>query len=273
MIRSLPFAALLLTAAAATSQAEDAWRYSVGIHDFAVPDENSDTYGINGGVSVDKHTGSGRHVYGSAVIYVDYDQDDLDPSRYPIWWQVHLGTDGDFWKSERTRLGWNADLNTRMNTASSIEREMTAMPALVAAYDSNVFGASAQASAGWFFLEIDDDVPKEQGYVREDRGAFRNSTLGYSLAADMTLKLGSTFSASGEAQEWWDSHDWLQTRYKVALRMATGQSHGQTSEFVLSADFSEYNLDPYFRPEVGVPIMPWDNDVLIRLSFDTAWNR
>ena len=272
MICSRLLAALLLAGAASTGQADD-WRYSVGIHDFAVPDVNSDTYGINGGVSIDKHTAAGRHVYGSAVVYVDRDQDDLDPSRYPIWWQIHAGTDGDFRQNERTRFGWNADVATRMNTASSIEREISAMPSLVVAYDAEVFRASAQAGAGWFFLEIDDDVPKARGYVREERGDFRHSTLGYSLEADMTLKLGSSFSAYGEAQEWWDSHEWLQTRYKVALRMATGQSHGQSSEFVLSADFSEYSLDPYFRPNVGVPIMPWDNDVMIRLSFDTAWKR
>jgi hypothetical protein len=272
MLGSRVLATLLLSAIAATATAAD-WRYSVGVHDFAVPDIDSDTYGINGGISVDKQTDAGRHVYGSAVLYVDYDQDDNDPSRYPIWWQVHLGTDGNFWKSGRMRLGWNADLDTRMNTASSIEREMTAMPALIAAYDANLLRASAQASAGWFFLEIDDDVPKERGYVREERGSFRNSTFGYSLAADMNLKLGSSFSVYGEAQEWWDSHDWLQTRYKVALRMAAGRTHERSSEFVLSADFTEYSLDPYFRPSVGVPIMPWDNDVLIRLSFETVWKR
>lgn len=272
MICSRVLATLLLSAAAASAAAAD-WRYSVGIHDFAVPDVSSDTYGINGSVCVDKQTDGGRHVYGSAVLYVDYDQDDLDPSRYPIWWQIHAGTDGDFRKGEQTRLGWNANIDTRMNTASSIEREISAMPALVAGYDTGIFAASAQAAAGWYFSEIDDDVPKSRGYVREDRGAFRNSTLAYSLAADMTLKLGSSFSAHGQAQEWWDSDDWLETRYKVALRMATGQSHEQNSAFELSADFYEYNLDPYFRPSVGVPIMPWDNDVMIRLSFETAWKR
>src|SRR5262245_9999233 len=102
MIRSRALAALLLSATAASATATD-WRYSIGIHDFAVPDINSDTYGINGSVSVDKQTDGGRHVYGSAVLYVDYDQDDNDPSRYPIWWQVHLGTDGDFWKGGRAR--------------------------------------------------------------------------------------------------------------------------------------------------------------------------
>jgi hypothetical protein len=272
MTGSRLFAALLLAGAAATGRADD-WRYSVGIHDFAVPDVDSDTYGINGGVSVDKHTAAGRHVYGSAVVYVDHDQDDLDPDHIPIWWQLHAGTDGDFRRGDHTRLGWNANVDTRINTVSGVEREILAMPALVAGYDSNMFQASAQAAAGWFFLEIDDDVPKSRGYVREERSDFRNNALGYSLAADMTLKLGASFSAYGKAQEWWDSHDWLETHYQVALRMAAGRSHEQSSEFVLSADFYEYNLDPYFRPNVGVPIMPWDNDVMIRLSFDTAWMR
>ena len=270
MTGSRLFAALLLTVAATTGRADD-WRYSVGIHDFAVPDVDSDTYGINGSVSVDKHTAAGWHVYGSAVVYVDHDQDDLDPDHIPIWWQLHAGTDGDLWRGDHTRLGWNANVDTRINTASSIEREIFAMPALVAGYDSDVFQAAAQAAAGWFFLEIDDDVPKSRGYVREERSDFRNNAFGYSLAADMTLKLGSSFSAYGQAQEWWDSHDWLQTHYKLALRMAASQSHEHSSEFVLSADFNEYNLDPYFRPNVGVPILPWDNDVMIRLSYDTAW--
>ena len=138
MICSRVLAALMLTAAAASGEAAD-WRYSVGIHDFAVPDVNSDTYGINGSVSVDKHTDGGRHVYASAVVYVDYDQDDLDPSRIPIWWQIHAGTDGDFWQGDQARLGWTANVDTRINTASSIEREIFAMPALVAGFDTNIF--------------------------------------------------------------------------------------------------------------------------------------
>jgi hypothetical protein len=125
-----------------------------------------------------------------------------------------------------------------------------------------------QTGAGWFFLEIDDDVPKTRGYDRDD---FRNSTLGYSAAADMTLKLGASWTAFGHAQEWWDSHEWLQSQLRVALRMAAGHSHSHSSEFVLSADFNEYNLDVYARPDVSQPILPWDDDVMIRLSFDTTW--
>jgi hypothetical protein len=261
------FAALLLTGAAATGEAAD-WRYSVGVHDFNVPDVDSHTYGLNLGISVDRQTAAGRHVFGSADVFVDRDHDDLDPDHIPVWWQVHAGTDGELWKGERTHLGWTAAFDTRVNTVSSVERQIIAMPAIVAGYETNPFAASVQAGTGWFFLEIDDDVPKTRGYDRSD---FRNSELGYSLAADLSLKLGKSWTAFGQAQEWRDNHDWLQNEYKVALRMEASHSHAHSSGFMLSADFHEYNLDVYARPDVSQPILPWNNDVMIRLSFDTEW--
>jgi hypothetical protein len=267
MICSRVFAALLLAGAAAGGEAAD-WRYSVGVHDFAVPDVDSHTYGINGSLSVDRRTEGGRHVFGSVKVYVDRDEDDLDPDHIPIWWQVHAGSDGRLSEGAHTHVGWTADFDTRVNTVSSVEREIVAMPAIVAGYDAKRFQGSLQTGAGWFFLEIDDDVPKTRGYDRDD---FRNSTLGYSIAADLTLKLGESWMASGQAQEWWDSHDWLQSHYKVALSMSAGHSSKQSSEFVLSADFNEYNLDVYARPDVSQPILPWDDDVMITLSFETAW--
>ena len=83
---------LLLLATGAVEAAD--WRYSVGIHDYNVPDVDSHTYGIDATVSMDERTESGRHTFASADVFVDHDQDDLDPDHIPIWWKVHLGTDG-----------------------------------------------------------------------------------------------------------------------------------------------------------------------------------
>jgi hypothetical protein len=39
---------------AASAGAADDWRYAIGLHDFAVPDVDSHTYGLDGRVSVDR---------------------------------------------------------------------------------------------------------------------------------------------------------------------------------------------------------------------------
>jgi hypothetical protein len=257
------FAVLLLAGAAGAGQAAER-RYSIGVHDFAVPDVDSHTYGISGSVSVEKQTESGRHLAGSVDLFVDHDKDDLDPDHIPIWWKVHLGTDGDFWHATAMHVGWTADVNTRMNTVSSIERQILAFPAIAARYDGNVLQPSLKAGAGWFFLEIDDDVPKTRGYDRSD---FRNSTLGYEAAADLTVRLGPSWTIYGQAQYWRDSHDWLQTQYKAALRVNVGWMKG--GELALSAEANEYNLDVYARPD-ALPILPWNDDLMIRLSFSAT---
>ena len=255
------FAVLVLAGAAGTGDAAER-SYSIGVHDFAVPDVDSHTYGVSGSVSVDKQTDAGRHLVGSFDLFVDHDQDDLDPDHIPIWWQVHLGSDGDLWHGARTHVGWTADVNTRMNTVSSIERQIIALPAITARYDGNVLQPSLKAGAGWFFLEIDDDVPKTRGY---DRADFRNSTLAYEVAAGLAVRIGASWTVSGQAQDWRDNHDWLQKHYEAALRVKTDHWI-KGGELALSAESNEYNLDVYARPG-ALPILPWDDDLLIRLSF------
>jgi hypothetical protein len=263
MYAATVFAAVMLPGAAGRANADE-WRYWVGLHDFSVPDVDSHTYGAFGGVSIDKQTKTGRHLAGSIDLYLDRDKDDLDPDHIPIRWDVHLGSDGELWQADRTHIGWTADIDTRMNTVSSVEREITALPAIVSWYDGAHVRPSLKAGAGWFFLEIDDDVPKTRGYDRSD---FRNSTLAYSAAGDLTIKLGACCEVFGQAQSWWDSDVWLQNQYEAGLHVHGGwMKHG---ELVLDADVYEYNLDVYQR--AGEPaILPWNDDLLIRLSFNTA---
>src|SRR4051812_37794405 len=84
--------AVLFFASPASGAVADDWRYSIGVHDFIVSDVDSQTYGINAGVSIDKRTDGGRHVFGSFDIFLDYDSDHLDNDHIPIWWQLHLGS-------------------------------------------------------------------------------------------------------------------------------------------------------------------------------------
>lgn len=265
------FAALFFALAASAGAAEGEWRYRVGVHDFLVPDVNSHTYGFNAGLSLDKRTDSGGHFFGSVDVFRDFDRDHLDNDHIPIWWQLHLGSDGDFWRDNRMRFGWTADVNTRMNTVSSIERQITALPALVGGYDGQVLQASLEAGAGWFFLEIDDDAPREQGY---DRSGLRNSTFAYSAAAKATLKLSDTWAISGQARGWWDSNRPLENYYQAALRMDANRWFGggvmKQPAFVLSADYYWYNLGVYNQPNLP-PVLRWNDDLMIRLSLEAKW--
>jgi hypothetical protein len=251
--------------AAATGHAAD-WRYSLGIHDFIVDDVGSNTYGVTAGMYGSELTESGQHYFGSLQVSWDHDKDHLDPDHIPIWWQLHLGTDGVFRHASKMDFGWTADLNTRINTVSSIEREIQALPALVAAYKGDTVQASAKAGAGYFFLEIDDDAPKERGYGREN---LRNTTFAESLAADGAVELAERWKLVGRAQGWWDGSDWLQTEYGAELHMALDNST-KHSEMVLSAEANEYNLDVYQHGE-ALPVLAWNNDLLIKLFFVTAW--
>ena len=83
--------AVIMLAGAASTASADEWQYWVGVHDFKVPDVDSHTYGVTGGVSVDKQTKSGTHLVGSVDLFLDRDKDDLDPDHIPIRWDVHLG--------------------------------------------------------------------------------------------------------------------------------------------------------------------------------------
>jgi hypothetical protein len=267
------FAALFFAAASIDGVAEDSqdWRYSVGVHDYLVPDVNSHTYGLNVGVSMDRRSDSGRHLVASIDIFLDRDKDHLDTDHLPIWWQIHLGSNGDFWRGDRTRVGWTADLNTRINTVSSIERQITALPAIVGGYDGQVLQASLEAGAGWFSLEIDDDAPRQQGY---DRSGLRNSEFAYSAAAKLTLKLGDSWAISGQARGWWDSHRPLENYYRAALRMDANKWFGggvmKQPAVVLSADYYWYNLAVYNQPNLP-PILRWNDDLVIRLSLEVKW--
>lgn len=255
----------------AMAQAAADWRYSMGVHDMNVPEVDSNTYGVNAGISLDHRTQAGRHFFGAFDLLLDHDKDHLDPDHVPVWWQLHVGTDGDFWRESQAHVGWTADFNTRINTASSIERQITALPALVGGYDGSLLQASLEAGPGWYFLEIDDDAPREQGY---DRSGLRNTTFAYAATAKARLKLGEYWSVSGLARQWQDKQQVLENQYTLEFRGNIGHamsSHAmQHAELVFSGDFHKYNLDVYNHPN-ALPVLRWDDDALFRLALENRW--
>jgi len=244
----------------------------MGLHDSRVPDVSSDTFGINGGVSFDKRTDAGRHYSGSFDLFVDRDKDHLDPDHIPIWWMLHMGSDGRFWNSDDgAYAGWTVDLNTRMNTVSSIERQIKALPAIVVGYDGDSVEASLEGGIGYFFQEIDDDAPKLRGF---DRTGLRQTMAAESLGGFFAVRLGGTARLAGAAQQWWDEGDWLETEYRAEFHFNLGRRvRAEGSELVVSVEAHEYNLDIYPHSPAGDSILGWNNDLLIRLAYSGAWHR
>lgn len=247
------------------------WRYGIGIHDFNVPDVDSRTYGLNARLAVDERTQGDLHLFGSFDLFVDHDKDHLDPDHVPIWWQLNAGAEGNVWRNDRLRAGWTTTIDTRMNTVSSVERQMTALAAMTAGYEGDLFQYALEAGPGWFFLEIDDDAPRARGY---DRVGLRNSTLAYALTNRAALKLGEGWTLSGMARHWWDGHQTLERQYRAELRgdidRWLGRDPATHTQLVLGADVYHYNLALYNEPNLP-PVVGWDNDVLIRLSLETRW--
>jgi hypothetical protein len=255
-------AALALTLAAGAGEAAE-WQYSLGAHDTAVPDVDSHTYGIGGHADVDGMTSAGRHLFGAFDVFLDHDEDHLDPDHIPVWWQTHLGMDGEFWKGSRKAfIGWTIDENTRMNTVSSIERQIHVLPAFAGGFDGDSFQASLKAGVGYLFLEIDDDAPRLRGY---DRTNLRQTTSAGSLGADTTIRIGDSWEVFGHAEEWWDSDDWIQNQWIAGFRVAT-ERWAKGSKVVFTAEANEYNLDSYSTPGLP-PVLAWDDDLLFRLDF------
>ena len=43
------------------------------------------------------------------------------------------------------------------------------------------------------------------------------------------------------------------------------------SKLHLRATHTQYNIDVFYREDVGIPVLPWDNDTLVRAYMSLAW--
>lgn len=266
-------AAIGLLGAGFTTQVQAAdWRIAFGAHDTIVDQADSHTFGVHGGFSFEHQTQSDLTWTGEIDIFIDHDKDKLDPDHIPIWFKSAFSVEGNLYRfSEVMNLQWQVTLEGKRNTVSSIEKQAKLFPGIVARYKNEQVYAGLELAAGYYMLEIDDDVPRLRGYDRED---FQNQTGAYSVALDTGLPLGDAFDIYAKAQTWNDGSDWLENKVAGVLRYhSDGLIEG--SEINLSVEHSEYNLDPYDNREKTspdyLPILPWDRDTLVRIYVDMPW--
>ncbi|PWF62994.1 hypothetical protein CBX96_12425 [Shewanella sp. BC20] len=267
-----PVALLLGLTTSVSAEESTQWHYTMGIHDFIVEQESSHTFGFNGNIMIEHTTAS--DIYLSAVLdmFIDIDTDKLDPDHIPMWFKSEYAALGELYLfSPELSLGWQVDLQGKRNTVSSVEKQAKFFPGLTANYHGQQTQAQLKAGAGYYYLEIDDDVPRTRGY---DRGDFGNGEFAYTLMGsfgfDITPKLNMSFAA----QNWNDGDKWLENQYRFSMSYDTDYWE-KGSQWLLYVEHTEYNLDHYAKESVHspdyLPILPWDNDTLVRFSLVVPW--
>lgn len=259
------------------------WNLSYGVHDFIVPDaapleaapngDDSHTYGVDVGFYAEHTTPSDILLRGSYTIYFDYDQDELDPDHLPVWFMFNFNAKGRLYQNDRHIVSdWLIDINAKRNTVSSIEKQFKFYPGIRAAYETEKFDLGIKLSIGQYALEIDDDVPKMRGYERRDMNMY---TEARSVMIDTRIAFGKSTTLTATAQSWNSIDEWLENQYRLSLEY---DSNGwiKDSVFTVSFERTVYNLDNFAYMDTNdpayVPILPWDEDMLIRAYIIVPWN-
>jgi len=254
---------------------------SIGLHDMVVANiqdtpfngGDSHTFGGNIGAFVDHTTSTGIVLKGDAVIFADLDRDHLDPDHIPVWWTIHAYANGPIVTfNDHLTFQWLLQLANKQNTVSGIEREQKQEYGLGLDYtDKHHFHLAAHFYGGFFYRELDDDAPAKYGYERRDLG-YGSSIMSLKLEGSYTF--AETFTLGGHLQSWKslgigssvvESEAVLNTYVNL-------DSMRKNSTLNLDVTYTKYNMDVYYRPDLGVPAVPWDNDTLVRLYMTIPWS-
>ena len=248
------------------------WRLGIGGHDYYVDEADSHTFGAQVHLSLKHLTQSDILLSGKLNIYIDNDVDELDPDHIPIWFSSEYAAEGELFQlSSSSSINWDVTLSGKRNTVSSVEKQLKLFPTIGYQYQTAPFSAEVKAGPGYYFLEIDDDVPRMRGYDRED---FQNKTGAYTVAANTHFDIGSSFDLGLSLQHWNDGSAWLENEAEATLSYDAHEWRDD-SLLIVSLKYTEYNLDPYARGMTDdpdyLPILPWNKDLLVQVSFNMPW--
>lgn len=243
------------------------WSMNYGVHDFFVREKSSHTFGIDLGILGEKTTDSGIHLTGSFTVFLANDQDKLDPDYEPLWYKMDAQATGELYPlTSNSGCDWLIKFDGKINTPSGIEKQHKLFTGLDAHYTTSAIKVSLKSLVGYYFLEIDDDIPLTKGY---DTGDLQNKTkTAYSIAADSKIKLNSNMNAYTRIQQYRHNDQWLENQYALIINHEISQGIGSRT-LSLSAEHTKYNLHPYQR--IGLaPILPSSSETLIRLYLNIA---
>jgi hypothetical protein len=249
---------------------------SVGLHDFMVSDIKNDvvadgisagtshTFGLNAAIYVKHQTKNNINFLAKAEAFLDNDKDHLDPDHLPVWFDFLLDINGLVYTvNERNSFKWYVLMDNRQNTVSCIEREVRQHLGLGYEYNNGGFTFDFNAYAGFYYIEIDDDTPVARGYSRQDTDDGEASNVleleaQYNFNKAWSLYGGIKRYAANTGMEKLEDNAELLLTYKGSEFLSDGATLN------LKVKYVEYDLDRFYRTDIGVPILPFDNDTLIQ---------
>jgi len=254
---------------------------TIGAHDFVVTDitpssiydgSTSNTFGINAGAFIKHTTASDIVLGGTADFFLEHSPDHLDSDHFPLWYKFHVYGSGPIDElSEVTTLKWLVDFKNKQNTASGVEREIKIFYGLGLDFTNEKSHLALNGYGGFYYLEIDDDAPREYaGYDRED---LDDGTSAVSIMLEGSVKLSDNFTFAGSATNWTSlgvGSNWLENELMAEINY-NSDNWVKNSTFHLKVLYTLYNLDGYYREDLGKPVLPWDNDTLIRAYMSIPW--
>jgi hypothetical protein len=249
---------------------------SVGLHDFVVSDIKNDvvadgisagtshTFGLNAAIYVKHQTKNNINFLAKAEAFLDNDQDHLDPDHIPVWFDFLLDINGLIYTvNERNSFKWYVLMDNRQNTVSCIEREVRQHLGLGYEYNNGGFTFDFNAYAGFYYIEIDDDTPVARGYSRQDTDDGEASNVleleaQYNFNKAWSLYANIKRYAANAGTEKLENNAELLLTYKGSEFLSDGATLN------LKVKYVEYDLDRFYRADIGVPILPFDNNTLIQ---------
>ncbi len=257
---------------------------SVGVHDFVVADIKNDssndgiesgtshTLGLNVGIIARHTTSSNIHFLAKAEAFLDRDKDHLDPDHIPVWFAFLLDVDGEVYKiDQNNHFKWYVLMDNKQNTVSCIERQVRQHVGIGYEFSSGGFRFDANAYAGFYYIEFDDDTPVARGYTRQDTDDGEASHI---FEAQMAYRFSKNLAFSGYAKQYAANTggDNLERDYGllVVYRNASFLVDNSTLNFEIK--HSKYDLERFYKNPPGIPILPFDNDTLLQASVTIPLN-
>jgi hypothetical protein len=269
---SILLSSLLLSSAVSAMEFEA----SVGVHDFMVSDIKNDvpadgissgtshTLGVNAAIYIKHETQNHIKFLAKAEAFLDHDKDHLDPDHIPVWFDFLLDIQGEMYTiNENSLLKWYVLMDNRQNTVSCIEREIRQHIGVGYEYTKSGLTLDFNLYAGFYYIEIDDDTPGERKYSRQDTDDGEASNIielkaQYNFNQDWSLYGGFKRYAANTGREHLEDNVELLLTYKNADFL----TEGSTLNFKIK--HVQYDFDRFYRSDIGVPILPFDNDTLIQ---------